>query len=52
MKRRIDLDNAIKATLDVINGLGWEDDSQIVKLSAEVGNAIRGGAVSVSYTKA
>lgn len=30
-----DTDNYIKSTLDGLNGVLWEDDSQIVKLTAE-----------------
>lgn len=30
-----DVDNYIKSTLDALNGVLWEDDSQIVKLTAE-----------------
>lgn len=30
-----DTDNYIKSTLDAMNGVLWEDDSQIVKLTAE-----------------
>lgn len=30
-----DTDNYIKSTLDALNGVLWEDDSQIVKLTAE-----------------
>lgn len=30
-----DTDNYIKSTLDAMNGVLWEDDSQIVKLKAE-----------------
>jgi len=31
---RIDIDNAIKATLDSLNGIAWEDDSQVVRIVA------------------
>lgn len=30
-----DADNYIKSTLDALNGVLWDDDSQIVKLTAE-----------------
>lgn len=30
-----DVDNYIKSTLDALNGVLWDDDSQIVKLTAE-----------------
>lgn len=30
-----DIDNLQKAVLDALNGLAWEDDSQIVKVTAE-----------------
>lgn len=31
--KRGDVDNLAKAVLDALNGLAWEDDSQIVRLS-------------------
>lgn len=31
--KRPDVDNMAKAVLDALNGLAWEDDSQIVRLS-------------------
>lgn len=33
-RRRVDLDNLIKAALDGLNGIAWEDDSQIHHLIA------------------
>ena len=32
--KRPDVDNLVKAVLDALNGVAWEDDSQIVRLSA------------------
>lgn len=37
-----DTDNYIKSTLDAFNGVLWEDDSQIVKLTAEKRYAEKG----------
>lgn len=37
-----DVDNYIKSTLDSLNGVLWEDDSQIVKLTAEKRYAEKG----------
>ena len=34
-RRRVDLDNLVKAVQDAANGLLFEDDSQIVRLEAE-----------------
>jgi len=33
-KRRCDIDNLIKAVLDALNGVVWEDDEQIIELLA------------------
>ena len=32
---RPDIDNGIKLLLDALNGLAWEDDGQVVKITAE-----------------
>lgn len=32
--KKPDVDNLVKAVLDALNGVAWEDDSQIVRLSA------------------
>lgn len=47
-KRRIDLDNAIKATLDALNGIAWRDDKQVVRIVAELGEAKEHGGLTVS----
>ena len=44
---RMDLDNCIKVTLDALNGVAYLDDSQVVKLVAEVGEAKPCGGLSV-----
>lgn len=36
--RRRDLDNVVKAVLDGLNGVLWDDDSQVVELS--IGRAV------------
>lgn len=33
--KRPDIDNLTKTVLDALNGVAWEDDSQIVKITAE-----------------
>ena len=33
--KKPDIDNMQKAVLDALNGLAWDDDSQIVKVTAE-----------------
>lgn len=45
---RMDLDNCIKVTLDALNGVAYRDDSQVVRLMAEVGPPVMGGALSVA----
>lgn len=33
-KLRGDLDNYVKTVLDALNGVAWDDDSQVVKITA------------------
>ena len=33
--KRPDIDNLSKSVLDALNGVAWEDDSQIIRLTAE-----------------
>lgn len=51
-KTRVDIDNAIKAALDALNGIAWHDDKQVVRLVAEVANAIKNGGLAVEVTAA
>lgn len=46
-KTRLDLDNCIKVVIDALINSAYADDSQIVKLSAEVAGPIEGGGLSV-----
>lgn len=46
-KVRIDLDSPLKAVCDSLNGIGYEDDAQIVRIIAEVGSPVPNGGVSV-----
>lgn len=45
---RADLDNLLKVVFDGLNGVAWDDDSQVVKLHAEFADPISGGGVSIS----
>lgn len=49
---RMDLDNCIKVTLDALNGVAYLDDRQVVKIVAEVGEAVAMGGLSVSVGRA
>lgn len=44
---RIDLDNAIKATIDALQGVAFLNDKQVVRLTAEVGQAVTHGGLTV-----
>lgn len=46
-KTRIDLDNCLKVVLDALNNVAYRDDSQIVKIVAEIAGPVVGGALSV-----
>jgi crossover junction endodeoxyribonuclease RusA len=46
-KTRVDLDNALKVTIDSLIGIAYEDDNQIERISAEIGQPFEGGGLSV-----
>jgi len=47
-KRLLDIDNCCKAILDSMNGLMYDDDQQVWKLTVERGEKIKGGGCKVS----
>lgn len=50
-KVRLDLDNIFKPVCDCMNGVAYEDDSQIVKIGAIIGVPVKDGGISVLVTK-
>lgn len=48
-KTRLDLDNAIKATLDACNGVIWVDDKQVVEIYATIGEPVTNGGLFVTW---
>ena len=51
-KTRIDIDNAIKAALDALNGVAWLDDKQVIRLSAEVSDPLENGGLTIEWKEA
>lgn len=49
-KSHLDLDNCIKVAIDAMNRIAYRDDSQIVRIVAEIGRPVAGGALSVRVT--
>lgn len=47
--RSIDLDNACKIALDALNGVAWQDDRQIERLTVERLEPITNGALVVRW---
>jgi crossover junction endodeoxyribonuclease RusA len=45
--RRIDLDNAQKVALDALQGIAYDNDRQITKLSISLGEPVEAGALKV-----
>ncbi len=46
-KVRIDLDNALKVTIDALKNIAFDDDKCIVEINARVGHPIKNGGISV-----
>ena len=47
-KRLLDIDNCCKAILDSMNGLMYDDDQQVWKLTVERGKKIKGGGCQIT----
>lgn len=50
-KRLLDIDNCCKAILDSMNGVMYDDDQQVWKLSVERGHKIKGGGCQVTISE-
>jgi crossover junction endodeoxyribonuclease RusA len=46
-KTRMDLDNCIKVACDALQGVLYDNDRQIERISIEIGGPVIGGALSV-----
>jgi crossover junction endodeoxyribonuclease RusA len=46
----LDLDNSIKVTCDALNGIAYNDDSQVKRIEAEYGEAIKDGGMTVTIS--
>jgi crossover junction endodeoxyribonuclease RusA len=44
----LDLDNSIKVTCDALNGIAYNDDSQVKRIEAEYGEPIKDGGMTVT----
>ena len=51
-KTRIDIDNCVKVAADALQGVCYEDDSQIVSLTIKIGAAIFGGGLLICVSEA
>lgn len=51
-KVRLDIDNVIKVALDALNGLAYDDDKQIVAVSAELAGPVPHGGLTVTVESA
>lgn len=46
---RLDLDNCLKVALDCMNGIAYQDDKQIVRIFAEIGQPMQGGGLTIVW---
>lgn len=51
-KTRIDIDNGVKVACDALQGVCYADDSQIVRLTIQIGDAVSGGGLRISVSEA
>jgi crossover junction endodeoxyribonuclease RusA len=51
-KRKRDIDNTTKATLDALQGYAYADDSQVDILVVQRGEVVKGGSVVVTVAAA
>ena len=50
-KRLMDIDNCLKAIQDSMNGIMYDDDQQVWKITVERGEKIKGGGCEVTITE-
>jgi len=50
-KTRLDIDNCVKVAADALQGVCYEDDSQIVRLTIQIGAALPGGGLLMEITE-
>jgi crossover junction endodeoxyribonuclease RusA len=50
-KRLLDIDNCCKAILDSMNGIMFDDDQQVWRLTVERGEKIKGGGCQVTISE-
>lgn len=50
-KTRCDIDNSLKAAFDALNGIAWADDKQIEKVTAQIGEPLKDGGLTVSWVE-
>jgi Holliday junction resolvase RusA-like endonuclease len=50
-KRLLDIDNCCKAILDSMNGVMYDDDQQVWKLTVQRGEKIKGGGCQVTISE-
>jgi crossover junction endodeoxyribonuclease RusA len=46
-KIRIDLDNSLKVALDALQNVAFVNDNQVTRLSAEIGEPVKNGGLTV-----
>ncbi len=51
-KTRIDIDNGVKVACDALQGVCYKNDSQIVRLTIQIGEAVPGGGLRISVSDA
>jgi crossover junction endodeoxyribonuclease RusA len=48
-KVRLDVDAPIKVSMDALNGVAYRDDKQVISVTADIGEPVKGGGLIIRW---